>query len=192
MQEWEFSAPEGPPLYAAAPVVVSLRKLLATYGLIVIPDGVGYIGFHFYCTLKLNLKNIILTTQPLMTWNRCLSIGDFPAVFREGRCSLVFCVVELCLSPRTDRKAIAWQSGAGGSQISGIIIRNNKRDDEIHCGWENNSSFLWIISLSYLCSSYVRCCYDSYFWSWEAYAITLLDLPSHQASKDHQPWSLWF
>lgn len=57
----------GAPLYAAAAVVVSLRKVPATYGLIVIPDGIRYIGFHFYCTLKLNLKNIILMTQPLRT-----------------------------------------------------------------------------------------------------------------------------
>lgn len=40
------------PLYAAAAVVLSLRKVPVTYGLIVIPDGIRHICLHFLCTLK--------------------------------------------------------------------------------------------------------------------------------------------
>ena len=45
-------------LVYAAVVLRSLRKVKATYSLIIVPDGIGYISHHFLCTLKLK-QNII-------------------------------------------------------------------------------------------------------------------------------------
>lgn len=44
---------------AAAVALKSLRKVNATYSLIIVPDGIRHIGRHFFCTLKLK-QNIAL------------------------------------------------------------------------------------------------------------------------------------
>lgn len=44
---------------AAAVVLKSLRKVSATYSLIIIPDSIRHIGHHFFCTLKWK-QNILL------------------------------------------------------------------------------------------------------------------------------------
>lgn len=60
MHAQEFLSPGTYLVYTAAAVVSkSLRKLKATYSLIIVPDGIRHICHHFLCTLKLK-QNIVL------------------------------------------------------------------------------------------------------------------------------------
>lgn len=75
-------------------------------------------------------------TQPLRARNTCLSI----AMFREGRHSLVFSAIKLCLSPSTDKGNYSLTVWGRGITNGWTVIINNTNDDEIHCG--GNSGFL--------------------------------------------------
>lgn len=57
-----FLSPGRDPVYAAV-VMRSLRKVKATYSLVIIPDGIGHISHHFLCTLK--LKQTVVLHGPV-------------------------------------------------------------------------------------------------------------------------------